>query len=81
MTCTALIIDDESDIRELLQITLSRMDIDCTCVGDLSSARTLLDKQKFDICLTDMEKSYCLSALTLATRFSSASIAFLSAII
>lgn len=55
MTFTALIIDDEPDILELLEITLNRMDIDCTCVGDISSARAFLDKQQFDICLTDMK--------------------------
>ena len=54
MTFTALIIDDEPDIRELLEITLNRMDIGCTCVGDISSAKTSLEAQQFDICLTDM---------------------------
>ena len=55
MTFTALIIDDEPDIRELLEITLNRMDIGCTCVGDISSAKTSLEAQQFDICLTDMK--------------------------
>lgn len=50
----ALIIDDEPDIRELLEITLKRMDVDCRCTGDLTSAKQLLKEQKFDICLTDM---------------------------
>jgi two-component system response regulator PilR (NtrC family) len=50
----ALIIDDEPDIRELLEITLNRMDVDCYCAGDLTSAKQLLKDQKFDICLTDM---------------------------
>ena len=55
MAFTALIIDDEPDIRELLEITLSRMDIVCSSVGDLSSARTILQGKQFDICLTDMK--------------------------
>lgn len=54
MTFTALIIDDEPDIRELLEITLSRMDIKCTCVGDIASAKSSLQSASFDICLTDM---------------------------
>ncbi len=51
---TALIIDDEPDIRELLEITLRRMDIECVCAGDLVQARQLLRDRRFDICLTDM---------------------------
>ena len=54
MAFTALIIDDEPDIRELLEITLNRMDIQCTCVGDIAAAKSSLDESSFDICLTDM---------------------------
>lgn len=54
MTQLALIIDDEPDIRELLQITLQRMDINTYCAKDLAKARTLLDQHQFDLCLTDM---------------------------
>jgi len=50
----ALIIDDEPDIRELLEITLSRMDINCICSENLHEAYELLQEHKFDICLTDM---------------------------
>ena len=50
----ALIIDDEPDIRELLEITLKRMDIDCFCAPDLKTAKNILKKEKFNICLTDM---------------------------
>lgn len=50
----ALIVDDEPDIRDLLQITLRRMDIGSCCAEDLSSAKTLLEQQEFDLCLTDM---------------------------
>ena len=49
-----MIIDDEPDIRELLEITLSRMNIRCTCVGDVSSAKAALNENEFSICLTDM---------------------------
>jgi two-component system response regulator PilR (NtrC family) len=50
----ALIVDDEPDIRELLQITLKRMNIDCSCAPDLKTARELLRERSFDVCLTDM---------------------------
>ncbi len=51
----ALIIDDEPDIRELLEITLKRMEINSYCAEDLAMARTLLSQHKFDLCLTDMK--------------------------
>jgi two-component system response regulator PilR (NtrC family) len=54
MSHLALIIDDEPDIRELLQITLQRMNIDSHCADNLTTARSLLEKYKFDLCLTDM---------------------------
>ncbi|MFB3101182.1 MAG: sigma-54-dependent transcriptional regulator [Gammaproteobacteria bacterium] len=50
----ALIIDDEPDIRELLEITLIRMDVDCLSAENLQEAYSLLKKNKFNICLTDM---------------------------
>ncbi|MEQ6886213.1 sigma-54 dependent transcriptional regulator [Salicola sp. Rm-C-2C1-2] len=50
----ALIVDDEPDIRELLDITLSRMAIECTAAATLSEARDLLANQPFHLCLTDM---------------------------
>lgn len=49
-----LIIDDEPDIRELLEITLARMDVDCLSAENLREAYTLLKEHNFDICLTDM---------------------------
>jgi two-component system response regulator PilR (NtrC family) len=50
----ALIIDDEPDIRELLEITLARMDIDTESAADLTQAKELLSNEDFDLCLTDM---------------------------
>ena len=50
----ALVVDDEPDIRELLEITLGRMDIQVRCAENLTSARRLLANQRFDLCLTDM---------------------------
>jgi len=50
----ALIVDDEPDILELLEMTLSRMDIDCQSAADLNGAYSLLEQHDFDLCLTDM---------------------------
>jgi len=50
----ALVIDDEPDICELLTLTLGRMDIQTESAADVSSAKALLGKHTFDICLTDM---------------------------
>ena len=50
----ALIVDDEPDIRELLEITLARMDIDCESAANLSESYDLLKAHTFDLCLTDM---------------------------
>ena len=50
----ALIVDDEPDIRELLSITLGRMDVDTVAAANVAEAHALLDEQPFDLCLTDM---------------------------
>ncbi len=55
-TQTALIVDDEPDIRDLLEITLTRMGITTyTAPPDLASARELLQQHNPpQLCLTDM---------------------------
>jgi len=50
----ALIIDDEPDIRELLELTLGRMQIETRSAADLAAAYRLLSSEHFDLCLTDM---------------------------
>ena len=50
----ALVIDDEPDICELLSLTLGRMDVRTETAIDVASAKALLSKHHFDICLTDM---------------------------
>jgi two-component system response regulator PilR (NtrC family) len=50
----ALIVDDEPDIRELLEMTLKRMDVDTCSAANLEEARDALTKQEFNLCLTDM---------------------------
>lgn len=51
---SALIVDDEPDLRELLELTLSRMGIDVDAAADLAEARTRLAENRYDFCLTDM---------------------------
>ncbi|MHB9797799.1 sigma-54-dependent transcriptional regulator [Pseudomonas sp. MT3] len=50
----ALIVDDEPDIRELLEITLGRMKLDTRSARNVKEARELLAREPFDFCLTDM---------------------------
>ena len=50
----ALVVDDEPDICELLSLTLDRMDIETITAADVTSAKSNLEGQSFDICLTDM---------------------------
>ncbi|MCG7201286.1 sigma-54 dependent transcriptional regulator [Marinobacter pelagius] len=53
-THTALIVDDEPDIRDLLEITLTRMGIETLTAPDLTTARQLLEQHQPQLCLTDM---------------------------
>ncbi|MFZ9040007.1 MAG: sigma-54-dependent transcriptional regulator [Gammaproteobacteria bacterium] len=50
-----LIVDDEPDIRELLEITLLRMGLETRSAEDYSNATRLLHDESFDLCLTDMK--------------------------
>ena len=50
-----LIVDDEPDIRELLEITLLRMGLATRSAEDYSDATRLLHDETFDLCLTDMK--------------------------
>ena len=50
----ALIVDDEPDLRELLELTLSRMGVDVDPAEDLAEARRKLAENTYDFCLTDM---------------------------
>jgi two-component system response regulator PilR (NtrC family) len=49
-----LVVDDEPDLLELLELTLSRMGLDTVCAQNVGEAIQLLDKEPFDLCLTDM---------------------------
>ena len=49
-----LVVDDETDIRELVVLTLERMDISAYSAGTITEAKQLLASQQFNLCLTDM---------------------------
>lgn len=50
-----LVVDDEADIRELLDMTLARMGLAADCVGSVAEARRLLGgPDRYRLCLTDM---------------------------
>lgn len=49
-----LIVDDEPDIRELLELTLGRMDLETRAAANVKEAKQLLKEFEFDLCLTDM---------------------------
>jgi two-component system response regulator PilR (NtrC family) len=49
-----LVVDDEADIRELLELSLVRMGLAVECAGSLATAMQLLQSGRYDLCLTDM---------------------------
>ena len=49
-----LIVDDEADIRELLELTLLRKGLHVESAGSVAEARAHLERTRFDLCLTDM---------------------------
>ncbi len=51
---TALIVDDEADIRELVELTLMRMGLKTAAAATVAEAHVLLGAQTFDLCITDM---------------------------
>ncbi len=52
---TCLIVDDETDIRELLVMTLERMDIETCSANGVEEAKALLRTRPYALCLTDMQ--------------------------
>ena len=49
-----LVVDDEADIRELLDLTLVRMGLSADCAGTVAEARKFLERENYSLCLTDM---------------------------
>lgn len=50
----ALIIDDEVHIRELIEMTLTPLGVQCLTAEDLAQAHDLLKKHQYSFCITDM---------------------------
>jgi two-component system, NtrC family, response regulator PilR len=49
-----LVVDDEADLRELLQMTLISMGFDVDLAATVAEAKRLLAQQSYELCLTDM---------------------------
>ena len=54
VAATVLVVDDEADIRELLELTLLRMGLAVESAAGVAEAHALLGAKQFDLCLTDM---------------------------
>jgi len=50
-----LVVDDEADIRDLLEMTLIRMGLEVDAAGDLKEAYERLGSTLYALCLTDMQ--------------------------
>lgn len=50
----ALIVDDEADIRELIELTLQRMGLNTRAASSIAEAKALLANHEFAFCITDM---------------------------
>ena len=49
-----LVVDDEPDIRELLELTLAKMGLGVDAVGSVAEAKERLKNERYELCLTDM---------------------------
>lgn len=54
MSKKILIVDDEPDIRELLEMTITNLGYECICAENFTLGLEYLKKDKFVLCLTDM---------------------------
>lgn len=50
----ALIVDDEEDLRLLMQMTLKRLGVTCRTAENIQQAKKLLSEHEFNLCLTDL---------------------------
>ena len=53
-TPAALVVEDEADLRELIELSLAGMELDVVGVGSLAEAQIQLDLRPFALCLTDL---------------------------
>ncbi|MDQ3494897.1 MAG: sigma-54 dependent transcriptional regulator, partial [Pseudomonadota bacterium] len=81
-TRSALIVDDERDIRELLVLTLGRMGLRTDTAPTLTAAREMLGTVAYDLCLTDMrlpDGSGLELVSEISTRFPATPVAMITA--
>ncbi len=50
----ALIVDDEEDLRLLMQMTLKHLQVDCVTAENVQQAKQKLAEHSFNLCLTDL---------------------------
>jgi two-component system response regulator PilR (NtrC family) len=77
-----LVVDDEPDLRELLELTLVRMGLDVDSAATVAEARAALIKSSYALCLTDMrlpDGSGMELVETIAREFPSTPVAVLTA--
>ena len=53
-TADVLVVDDEDDIRELIELSLLRMGLSCETAAGVDEALARLDAGRYRLCLTDM---------------------------
>ena len=53
-TADVLVVDDEDDIRELIELSLLRMGLSCRTAASVDEAMQCLDGGRYRLCLTDM---------------------------
>ena len=49
-----LVVDDEADIRDLLELTLGRMGLEAVGAASVAEARARIGEDSYSLCLTDM---------------------------
>jgi two-component system response regulator PilR (NtrC family) len=54
MTAHVLIVDDEADLRELIELSLMRMGLKTCTAGSVQEAKDWLKERAFQLCITDM---------------------------
>ena len=53
-TPEVLVVDDEEDIRELIELSLIRLGLACDTAGSVREAKECLGRLRYRLCLTDM---------------------------
>jgi PAS domain S-box-containing protein len=64
--CRALVVEDNPEVAEVTSELLGRMGCDAEVVGDVESALALLEKERFDIVLSDIVMAGAMNGLDLA---------------